>query len=96
MLSKSSSLAEEKLEALKIKERVEHAEHDSEYEYVAIEPPVIEPPHLKELGDITPPLEWFGLHRKNFPALTHHFFILPLEQFVINVEKQYNSVLGKA
>lgn len=87
---------EERLESLKIKEKFEHAEQDTEYSYVAVEIPVIDPPQLKELGDVTPPLEWFGLHRKNFPALTHHFIILPLEQFVINIEKQYNSVLGKA
>lgn len=79
-----------------LKKKLECAENDNKYIYVAIEKPVIDPPQLKELGDVTPPLEWFGLHRNNFPALTHHFLIIPLEQLVINVEKQYNSTLGNA
>lgn len=95
-LAKNRAVEVEKLDAMEIKAKVEHAEHDSEYTYIAMEEPIIEPPQLKELGDVTPPLEWFGVHRKGFPALTHYFFILPLEKLVVNVEKQYNTILGKA
>lgn len=43
----------------------------SKYEYNALEPPVIETPQLRDMGEATPPLEWIGLHRDRLPNLTH-------------------------
>lgn len=43
----------------------------SRYEYNALEPPIIETPQLRDMGEATPPLEWIGLHRDRLPNLTH-------------------------
>jgi hypothetical protein len=43
----------------------------SRYEYKALEPPIIETPQLRDMGEATPPLEWIGLHRDRLPNLTH-------------------------
>lgn len=43
----------------------------SKYEYTALEPPIIETPQLRDMGEATPPLEWIGLHRDRLPNLTH-------------------------
>lgn len=43
----------------------------SKYEYTAVEPPVIQTPQLRDMGEATPPLEWIGLHRDRLPNLTH-------------------------
>jgi hypothetical protein len=33
----------------------------SKYDYTALEPPIIETPQLRDMGEATPPLEWIGL-----------------------------------
>jgi hypothetical protein len=33
----------------------------SKYDYTALEPPVIETPQLRDMGEATPPLEWIGM-----------------------------------
>lgn len=43
----------------------------SRYEYNPLEPPVIETPQLRDMGEATPPLEWIGLNRERLPNLTH-------------------------
>lgn len=43
----------------------------SRYEYHPLEPPVIETPQLRDMGEATPPLEWIGLNRDRLPNLTH-------------------------
>ncbi|KAJ4300293.1 Macrophage colony-stimulating factor 1 receptor [Collariella sp. IMI 366227] len=50
----------------------------SKYEYVALEPPVIETPQLRDMGEATPPLEWIGLNRDRLPNLTHQIVIVAL------------------
>lgn len=69
---------------------------DSKYVYQALAKPIIEAPQLKDLGNATPPLEWFGLHREKFPDLTHQLGITSLQKFISEVETQYTKVLGKA
>jgi hypothetical protein len=32
----------------------------SKYDYTALEPPIIETPQLRDMGEATPPLEWIG------------------------------------
>lgn len=43
----------------------------SRYEYNPLEPPIIETPQLRDMGEATPPLEWIGLNRERLPNLTH-------------------------
>lgn len=69
---------------------------DSKYVYEALATPIIEAPQLKELGNATPPLEWFGLHREKFPNVTHQLGIVTLQNFIHEIESLYSKVLGKA
>lgn len=46
----------------------------SRYEYMPIEPPMIETPQLRDMGEATPPLEWIGLNRDRLPNLTHQVY----------------------
>lgn len=68
----------------------------SRYSYLPLVPPIIEAPQLRELGDATPPLEWFGLHRNKFPNVTHQLGIVSLQRLIHEVELQYSKILGKA
>lgn len=70
--------------------------NQSRYDYSPIAPPIIEAPQLKELGNATPPLEWFGLHRNKFPNATHQLGIVSLQKLIHEVELQYSKILGKA
>lgn len=79
-----------------IGERIKEVELGTKFQYVAMEPPVIGAPQLRDLGDATPPLEWFGLHRNSFPGLTHQYVIVGLQKLVHEVETQYGKILGKA
>lgn len=69
---------------------------DSKFSYSPLAPPIIEAPQLKELGNATPPLEWFGLHRNKFPNATHQLGIVSLQKLIHEVELQYSKILGKA
>ncbi|KAK3906880.1 hypothetical protein C8A05DRAFT_29210 [Staphylotrichum tortipilum] len=66
----------------------------SKYEYVALEPPVIETPQLRDMGEATPPLEWIGLNRERLPNLTHQIVIVALLELAGEVEDAYSSILG--
>ena len=79
-----------------IQERLEKAETMSKFRYVPLAPPIIEAPQLKELGNATPPLEWFGLHRDKFPNFTHELVIVNLQKLVHEIEVRYSKTLGKA
>lgn len=68
----------------------------TKFQYIAMAPPVIEAPQLKELGNATPPLEWFGLHRNKFPDATHQLVIVTLQKFIHEIEQQYSKALGDA
>ncbi|KAI5956449.1 CSF1 [Candida jiufengensis] len=79
-----------------IKVTMEKVEKTSKYQYFALAPPIIEAPQLKELGNATPPLEWFGLNRNKFPNFTHELAIVNLQKLVHEIEVQYSKMLGKA
>lgn len=79
-----------------IQERLEKAETMSKFKYVPLAPPIIEAPQLKELGNATPPLEWFGLHRDKFPNFTHELVIVNLQKLVHEIEVRYSKTLGRA
>ncbi|GAW16479.1 hypothetical protein ANO14919_059080 [Xylariales sp. No.14919] len=66
----------------------------SKYEYEALEPPIIETPQLRDMGEATPPLEWIGLHRERLPNLTHQIVIVSLLELAGEVEDAYSKILG--
>ena len=68
----------------------------SGYEYTALEPPVIETPQLRDMGEATPPLEWIGLNRDKLPNVTHQIFIVTLLEIAKEVEDAYGSILGRS
>ncbi|KAF3767989.1 hypothetical protein M406DRAFT_338653 [Cryphonectria parasitica EP155] len=68
----------------------------SKYEYHALEPPIIETPQLRDMGEATPPLEWIGLHRERLPNLTHQIVIVSLLELAGEVEDAYSRILGSS
>lgn len=77
-----------------LNETLDKVSKGSKFQYVALAPPVIEAPQLKELGNATPPLEWFGLHRNKFPDATHQFVIVTLQKLIHEIEQNYSKALG--
>ena len=68
----------------------------SRFEYRALEPPIIETPQLRDMGEATPPLEWIGLHRDKLPNVTHQIVIVTLLEVAREVEDAYSKILGSA
>ncbi|CAR26797.1 hypothetical protein ZYGR_0I00690 [Zygosaccharomyces rouxii] len=68
----------------------------SKFIYVPLDEPYIEMPQIKDLGDATPPLEWFGVHRKNLPAATHQTAVLLIQKLVHTAEKEYAKLQQRA
>lgn len=68
----------------------------SKYEYTALQPPVIETPQLRDMGEATPPLEWIGLNRDKLPNLTHQIVIVSLLELAGEVEDAYSKILGSS
>ncbi|KND87907.1 Protein CSF1 [Tolypocladium ophioglossoides CBS 100239] len=68
----------------------------SKYNYLALEPPIIETPQLRDMGEATPPLEWIGLHRDKLPNLTHQIVIVSLLELAGEVEDAYSRILGSS
>ncbi|KAJ9654044.1 Macrophage colony-stimulating factor 1 receptor [Neophaeococcomyces mojaviensis] len=66
----------------------------SKYEYIALEPPIIDTPQLRDLGEATPSLEWIGLHRERLPHVTHSLIIVSLLEVAKEVEDTYSRILG--
>ncbi|PSN71261.1 hypothetical protein BS50DRAFT_279214 [Corynespora cassiicola Philippines] len=66
----------------------------SRYEYTPLEPPLIETPQLRDMGEATPPLEWIGLHRDRLPNVTHQIVIVTLLEVAREVEEAYERILG--
>lgn len=79
-----------------INEKISKVSEASKYEYIPLAPPIIQAPQLKELGNATPPLEWFGLHRNKFPNVTHELGIVNLQKVIHQVESEYSRILGRA
>ena len=66
----------------------------SKYVYRALEPPVIETPQLRDMGEATPPLEWIGLNRERLPNVTHQIIIVTLLEIAKEVSDAYGKILG--
>lgn len=88
-------IAQDKLDEA-INATIDKVSDESGYTYQPLATPIIEAPQLKELGNATPPLEWFGLHRDKFPNVTHQIGIVGLQRIIHEIETQYSKVLGKA
>lgn len=68
----------------------------SRFEYVALEPAIIDTPQLRDMGEATPPLEWIGLHRDRLPNVTHQIIIVTLLEIAREVEDAYSRILGSS
>lgn len=68
----------------------------SKYAYTPLEPPLIETPQLRDMGEATPPLEWIGLHRDRLPNVTHQIVIVSLLEVAREVEDAYGRILGNS
>ena len=68
----------------------------SKYQYIALQPPIIETPQLRDMGEATPPLEWIGLHRERLPNLTHQIVIVTLLEVAKEVDDAYSKILGSS
>ncbi|KAG8528513.1 uncharacterized protein KY384_007431 [Bacidia gigantensis] len=68
----------------------------SKYQYTALQPPIIETPQLRDMGEATPPLEWIGLHRERLPTLTHQIVIVTLLEVAKEVDDAYSKILGSS
>lgn len=68
----------------------------SKYEYNALQPPIIETPQLRDMGEATPPLEWIGLNRDKLPNMTHQIVIVSLLELAGEVEDAYSRILGSS
>ena len=68
----------------------------SKYQYTALQPPVIETPQLRDMGEATPPLEWIGLQRDRLPNLTHQIVIVTLLEVAKEVDDAYSRILGSS
>ncbi|KAF2998885.1 hypothetical protein E8E13_004788 [Curvularia kusanoi] len=68
----------------------------SKYDYTPLEPPIIETPQLRDMGEATPPLEWIGLHRDRLPNVTHQIVIVTLLEVAREVEDAYERILGSS
>lgn len=66
----------------------------SRYVYRPLEPPLIETPQLRDMGEATPPLEWIGLNRDKLPNVTHQIIIVTLLEVAREVEDAYERILG--
>ena len=68
----------------------------SRYEYQALEPPIIETPQLRDLGEATPSLEWIGLQRDKLPHVVHQVVVVSLQELAKEVEDAYGRILGRS
>ncbi|KAK5112371.1 hypothetical protein LTR62_004334 [Meristemomyces frigidus] len=68
----------------------------SRFEYRPLEPPIIDTPQLRDMGEATPPLEWLGLHRGRLPNVVHQVVIVTLLELAKEVEDAYSRILGSS
>ncbi|VEU19440.1 DEKNAAC100648 [Brettanomyces naardenensis] len=81
------------LETVNIEDRLKDVEFDEKYIYLPTVESHIETPQLRDLGNATPPLEWFGLHRTKFPNLTHQMVIVSLQKMIKECKEKYAKIL---
>lgn len=79
-----------------LEEKIKDMDLGNKYVYIPLEEPHIEIPQIKDLGDATPPVEWFGVNRKRFPGITHQAVVVPLQKLAHLAEKEWSRILGNA
>ncbi|KAH3901912.1 Csf1p SCDLUD_001696 [Saccharomycodes ludwigii] len=77
-------------------EKLKEVKLDDKYVYEPLVLPHIETPQIKDLGGATPPIEWFGVNRQNFPGMVHQIILVPLQHLIRQSEKEYARILGSA
>ena len=91
--TQSNKSSEQQVDA-KSEEKIGLEEITPKFTYVPLREPQIEMPQIRDLGDATPPLDWFGVNRRRLPAFTHQVFIIPVQNLVHVAEKQYANIMG--
>ncbi|SCU87267.1 LAFA_0E05710g1_1 [Lachancea sp. 'fantastica'] len=79
-----------------LEDKLKDVDLGSKYTYVPIEEPHIEIPQTRDLGNATPPIEWFGVNRKHFPGMTHQGIIIPLQNLAHMAETEWTRIFGRA
>lgn len=79
-----------------VEKRIKEEEDLLKLVYIALEEPHIDMPQIRDLGNATPPLEWFGVNRKRFPSFTHQAVMVPVQKLIHTAEHQYARVIGRS
>ncbi|CEP63270.1 Csf1p LALA0_S07e06304g [Lachancea lanzarotensis] len=79
-----------------LEDKLKDVDLGSKYRYVCLEDPHIEIPQTRDLGNATPPIEWFGVNRKHFPGMTHQGIIIPLQNLAHLAETEWTRIFGRA
>ncbi|SCV00302.1 LAME_0G08834g1_1 [Lachancea meyersii CBS 8951] len=79
-----------------LEDKLRDVDLGAKYTYVPLEDPHIEIPKTKDLGNATPPIEWFGVNRKHFPGMTHQGIIIPLQKLAHLGEVEWTRIFGSA
>ncbi|OBA28516.1 hypothetical protein HANVADRAFT_51414, partial [Hanseniaspora valbyensis NRRL Y-1626] len=87
---KKSFFEEENLD-----ERLKKMKLNDKYEYKPLVVPIIDTPNLKDLGNATPPLKWFGINKEKFPGIIYETISEPLQDLIKQLEKEYGKTLDK-
>lgn len=76
-------------------ERLKKMKLNDKYEYKPLVVPIIDTPNLKDLGNATPPLKWFGINKEKFPGIIYETISEPLQDLIKQLEKEYGKTLDK-
>ncbi|SCU85995.1 LANO_0C06326g1_1 [Lachancea nothofagi CBS 11611] len=79
-----------------LEDKLKDVDLGDKYTYVPLEEPLINIPQTKDLGEATPPVEWFGVNRRRFPGMTHQAIIVPLQKLAHLAETEWALIFGSA
>ncbi|KAL6931306.1 hypothetical protein ACO0R3_002769 [Hanseniaspora guilliermondii] len=78
-----------------IDKRIKEIELNDKFEFKPLVVPIIDIPNLKDLGNATPPLKWFGINKEKFPGVIYETINEPLGNLLKQVEKEYGKKIEK-
>lgn len=78
-----------------IDDRIKEIELNDKFEFKPLVVPIIDIPNLKDLGNATPPLKWFGINKEKFPGVIYEAINEPLGNLLKQVEKEYGKKIEK-
>lgn len=78
-----------------IDQRIKKIKLNDRYEFKPLVVPIIDVPNLKDLGNATPPLKWFGINKEKFPGVIYEALNQPLGALFKEVEQEYGKRLEK-